>query len=52
MDKINRFICALILKMALKMSSLVKELMYLVFKLLCITAGSMHSSRIRSLKER
>ena len=48
MDKINRFICALVLKMAVKMSSVVKELMSLVFKLFCITAGSMHSFRIRS----
>ena len=52
MDKINRFIRALVLKMTVTMCSVVKELMYPVFKLFCITSGSMYSFRIRSLKER
>ena len=46
-DKIDRLIHASGSKMALKMSSVVKQLMY-VLKLFRVTAGSIHSFRICS----
>ena len=46
-DKIDRLIHASSSKMALKMSSVVKQLMY-VLKRFRVTAGKIHSFRIRS----
>ena len=46
-DKIDHLIHASGSKMALKMSSVVKQLMY-VLKLFRVTAGKIHSFRIRS----
>ena len=46
-DKIDRLIHASSSKMAVKMSSVVKQLLY-VLKLFRVTAGCIHSFRIRS----
>ena len=46
-DKIDRFIHASSSKMAVKMNSVVKQLLY-VLKLFRATAGYIHSFRIRS----